>query len=607
MTRTLDTSRSQPKRAVAAATLVLALGAAGLVSASARPALAVGVPATPAGLPAGLEAYQPYVGQLGCDPVAKPGVLAFQRMLMDTYRDTGSLGIVRDCGIGGQSEHKEGRAFDWAVSVNNANQVAEVNAVIDWLLAAQGNEPAVNARRLGIMYMIWNHRIWKAYQPSLGWQAYTGPVPHTDHVHFSFGWNAAKLSTSWWSKRVAPIDYGPYQAGPPPSVTPVAAPGNLAITLAYGLTTLQQGSSGPAVAAMQTGLKIPADGDFGPVTAGKVRDFQASQALPATGVFGPTEWARLFPRPVSPFGGVDTAAMSTVTGWALDPDTSDSISVQVTVDGKAWGAPALANRPRPDLAPIYPGVGTYHGYSLPVDVPAGDHQVCVVGINVGAGADAVTNCRSVTVQVADTALGHFVDALYRDLLGRPSDPAGLSYWYAGLLGGAPRSQVAVALTRSDEYLGRLISSSYTTILGRPADQAGLANWLGAVRGPMAPAALVGSFYQSNEYYVRAGSNDGLWVDALYRAMLGRPADQAGHDYWVSRVAQSGRGAVAAALYGSPESLRQRVQAQYRALLGRDADAQGLATWPSVVAQQGDLALVASLVSSPEYDARAQRR
>jgi hypothetical protein len=246
-TRPPAAARGSASRAAGGGLLSLAL-AASLVGVLPPAASAAGVPPTPPGLPADVEPFQPYVGQAGCDPVAKPGVTAFARLLMDTYRDTGSLGIVRDCGTGGVSEHKEGRAFDWQVSAADPDQVAEVRAVTDWLTATVDGVPAANARRFGIMYMIWDRRIWKAYQPESGWQAYSGASPHTDHVHFSFGWAGARQATSWWTGHVAPIDYGPYVAAPPTrtSVTPVRAPANLAVVATYGGTTLRRGSTGPA-------------------------------------------------------------------------------------------------------------------------------------------------------------------------------------------------------------------------------------------------------------------------------------------------------------------------------------------------------------------------
>ena len=207
--------RAPRRRVSRAVTGIAVLTAAMVPSLAAVPSTAAPVPPTPSGLPRAVEALQPYVGQIGCDPVAKPGARAFSALLLATYRDTSTLGIVRDCGVGGPSEHKEGRAFDWGASASDDTQAAEVDALLDWLLAEQDGEPAVRARRLGIMYIIWDRQIWRAYNPSAGWQPYSGQSPHTDHVHFSFGWNGARQDTSWWTGRVSPVDYGPYRAGAP--------------------------------------------------------------------------------------------------------------------------------------------------------------------------------------------------------------------------------------------------------------------------------------------------------------------------------------------------------------------------------------------------------
>jgi hypothetical protein len=59
------------------------------------------------------------------------------------------------------------------------------------------------ARRLGIMYIIWDHRIWTAQSGTEGWRRYTGRNQHVDHVHFSFGWPGARADTSFWTGRVA--------------------------------------------------------------------------------------------------------------------------------------------------------------------------------------------------------------------------------------------------------------------------------------------------------------------------------------------------------------------------------------------------------------------
>ena len=408
MSRPTAASRSRALRAVASLTVALVV-ASGLAAAGPAQA-ALPVPPTPAGLTRAIEAPQPYVGQSICDPVAKPGVAAFRDLLLRTYTDSGSLGIVKDCGLGGQSEHKEGRAFDWAVSVNNANQVAEVNALFAWLLATDryGNTYAM-AKRLGIMYMIWNHQMWRAYDNG-SWRAYTGDNPHTDHVHFSFGWNGAKKTTSYWDGTVAPIDYGP--AGQP-WVTPVRSPGNLSVLRDYGQLNLGMGSAGEAVATLQRGLQIPADGSYGNQTAAAVSSFQARQGLTDSGSWGPPSWQRLFPPPVNPFGQWNdirtTPGGTLVTGWVVDADTIDPVSVTLTVDGAPVGT-SRASTYRPDVAASYPDSGASHGYSVVLTIASGTHQVCVTGVNAPGtpGANTALGCRSVVVRSG--AFGAFESA-----------------------------------------------------------------------------------------------------------------------------------------------------------------------------------------------------
>ncbi len=151
-------------------------------------------------LPSALDVASPYQAQRLCDPNAKPGVVAFAKLMSSHYKlGTASWGITRNCNSG-LTEHSEGRAWDWMLSVNKPNEKVVADAVTRWLSApdAQGR-PGAMARRFGIMYIIWNHKMWRAYDPGRGWATYTGPVPHTDHVHFSFSWDGAYGRTSWWT------------------------------------------------------------------------------------------------------------------------------------------------------------------------------------------------------------------------------------------------------------------------------------------------------------------------------------------------------------------------------------------------------------------------
>jgi hypothetical protein len=183
------------------AVLASALVAGVLVGLDSPPAEAK-VPKAAARYTAAIEPLAAYVGQTACSPVAKPGTTAFANLLLRTYPSSRSLGISRSCGVGGKSEHKEGRAFDWGVSVHRAADRKAVNDLMRWLLKTDGfgNRHAM-ARRLGIQYMIWNGRIWGAYAAGSGWRKYRGSNPHTDHVHFSLSWAGARKNTSFWKPR----------------------------------------------------------------------------------------------------------------------------------------------------------------------------------------------------------------------------------------------------------------------------------------------------------------------------------------------------------------------------------------------------------------------
>ena len=122
-------SRRAAARLVAALAPLLLLSTvlAGSTPAEAAPAARV--------FGSAIEGFAPYVGQSTCSPTAKPGTVALRALLLNAYKGTGDSGIIRNCGIGGRSEHKEGRAWDWRVSVTSATQRAQVANFLSWALA----------------------------------------------------------------------------------------------------------------------------------------------------------------------------------------------------------------------------------------------------------------------------------------------------------------------------------------------------------------------------------------------------------------------------------------------------------------------------------------
>jgi hypothetical protein len=89
-------------------------------------------------------------------------------------------------------------------------------------------------------------------------------------------------------------------------------------------------------------------------------------------------------------GSFDSAVESgngiRIRGWSLDFDTDQPTPIHVYVDG-GLAAVATANAYRPDVGAAYRGWGDNHGFDVTVPIaPGASRQICVYGLNVGAGS-----------------------------------------------------------------------------------------------------------------------------------------------------------------------------------------------------------------------------
>jgi hypothetical protein len=101
----------------------------------------------------------------------------------------------------------------------------------------------------------------------------------------------------------------------------------------------------------------------------------------------------------APLGVIDTATTGpgtvAIQGWAFDPDSTAAITVNVTLDGVADGF-VTANGAKTGLDAAFPGYGDNHDFTANLTgVTGGAHTVCIVGVNVGAGANSAPICRIV--------------------------------------------------------------------------------------------------------------------------------------------------------------------------------------------------------------------
>ncbi|WIB65314.1 hypothetical protein [Curtobacterium sp. MCBD17_040] len=148
--------------------------------------------------------------------------------------------------------------------------------------------------------------------------------------------------------------------------------------------------------------------DFRDVTNGSNGTYVARRGYDLATGLGTPNWAALSKvlptrsgcKQVSPVGSFDAASAGNgtvkVTGWADDSSSSSSaLAVKVTVGGATAGT-LTANTGRSDVDKAMKISGN-HGYSGTASTTAtGAQQVCVTAVNVGAGADSLLGCKSVT-------------------------------------------------------------------------------------------------------------------------------------------------------------------------------------------------------------------
>jgi peptidoglycan hydrolase-like protein with peptidoglycan-binding domain len=256
----------------------------------------------PAALPDDLDLAPAYQPQTGCAAKAMPGILRLRTLALATYGRGGtSPATPRACTDGGQSEHKDGRAWDWMLSVSNKADRAAAADFLSWLTGpGPSGQAGEMASRLGVMYVIYNHKIWAGYSP--GWRPYTGADPHTSHIHISLTWNGARAHTSFWTGRVWPTDIGTCQvfSGQPslvvtkrPRTKPCPEPADTPRGSSRPLAWI--GSAGAAVDDAQAVLGVTASGRFDKPTRVAVLAYQRAHDLPRTGALDDPTWASLDP------------------------------------------------------------------------------------------------------------------------------------------------------------------------------------------------------------------------------------------------------------------------------------------------------------------------
>ncbi len=159
-----------------------------------------------------IEDYAPYQPQTKCSPKAKPGTKLLLRYVVHHFGGAAG-GISRPCSDAGTSEHKEGRAFDWTLDAATKSGRQSAQAFMDFVFSPdQAGDEDARARRMGIMYVIWDDHIysaWRQFEPEdylssscKSVKKCSKTLRHRDHLHVSLTRQAGKGLTNWYDGRL---------------------------------------------------------------------------------------------------------------------------------------------------------------------------------------------------------------------------------------------------------------------------------------------------------------------------------------------------------------------------------------------------------------------
>ena len=235
----------------------------------------------------------------------------------------------------------------------------------------------------------------------------------------------------------------------------------------------------------------------------------------------------------------------------------------------------------------------------------------------------------------EASIEGFVVRLYRIALGREADNHGFAYWTNGIKDGSVSGCTAVrGFFLSEEFTKKGLSDTafletlYKTVLNRTADSAGLAYWKERLAVHMSRTWVMNGFLNSQEftnlcaaYGVTRGNAPGTgnyrdrnysvtaFVSRMYTKVLGRNAEVSGVESWCTRILRDGStGAdLAVGFFMSPEfviknvSNTEYVKTCYRAILDREGSASEVNSWTSALATKSRKEVLAGFVNSAEFN------
>ncbi len=270
------------------------------------------------------------------------------------------------------------------------------------------------------------------------------------------------------------------------------------------------------------------------------------------------------------------------------------IQIEVTANaasGRSASAITTASD-RPSTV-VVTGIGTSRtiGWRAPGEARAQDPLYIIDRRSIGGAWSEIGRSTNTLLTDDGLAPGTYQYRVRAESNGEVSDPA-----ISTVIG---VSTSAIRPMELDGQVGRL----YFAFFGREPDAAGMAFWLGRRARGESIEAIANQFATSPEFQALVGEpDDGLFVDAVYDSVLGRPADADGRAFWINQLATgTSRGELMIRFSETPEFVVRTntvpasttsgaIARFYWAFLQRPPEAGGVAFW------SGELAAGTSLTS-----------
>jgi hypothetical protein len=205
-----------------------------------------------------------------------------------------------------------------------------------------------------------------------------------------------------------------------------------------------------------------------------------------------------------------------------------------------------------------------------------------------------------------------VEQVYRDLLDREAEPAGLAFWVQ-VAGTSGLPAVVNGIEHSTEFHSAEVQFLYEKLLRRAADPFGVASWTSFLNNGGTYRQLEADLLGSNEYFARFGKSSTTgYLSQLYEDVLGRAVDPSALAGWGHVLTQSASGntvqaraEVAFGILASVESNTVEIQSYFEQFLGRVADPSGLSSFLSALQSSvPEEVVIAAILGSGEYATRA---